>query len=331
MRWRMSLSVLAAVFFAAMLTRFHEPSRGDETIGRSAGPVGSPEGRYNRQLWWIPVADTSSGKDKSSGNTADKVLLETMVYSPPGSGPFPLVTINHGKPAPGSDLRSERPDFEKAAHWFVERGFIVAVPLRRGYGRSQGVESDMVGTCATLDYVATSEQAAMDIEGVIAYLGTQRDVDADHVIVVGHSHGGFAALGVAADAHKGVRAIVNFAGGTGSWGLFNAMQLPRRLVQGRLCNGRDNLLSALNRLGERNSLPQLWLYAVNDRTFDPELAQAMFQAYRERSRFPISFVALPASPVNGHLLFAQDDVSSWAPYVDRFLQTLQIPGYRAVH
>jgi dienelactone hydrolase len=319
----MSLSLLTAVLFAAMLPRFHGPSHADETIERSAGPVGSPEGRYNRQLWWIPVA--------SSGKATDTVQLETKIYSPPGPGPFPLVTINHGKPAPGSDLRSERPDFERAAHWFVDRGFIVAVPLRRGYGRSQGVESDMVGTCATLNYVATSEQTAMDIEGVIAFLATKSMVDGNNVVVVGHSHGGFGALGVAANARKGVRGIVNFAGGTGSWGLFNAMQWPRRIVQGRLCNGRANLLSALGQLGERNTLPQLWLYAINDKTFDPELAQAMFQAYRKRSRGPVSFVALPASPVNGHLLFAQDDVSSWAPSVNQFLQALQIPGYRVIH
>lgn len=318
----MSLSILAVVFSAAMLTRFHGPSHEDEAIERSAGPVGSPEGRYNRQLWWIPVA--------SSGNATDKALLETMIYSPPGAGPFPLITINHGKPAPGSDLRSERPDFERAAHWFVDRGFIVAVPLRRGYGRSEGVESDMVGTCATLNYVATSEQTATDIEGVIAFLATKSMVDATNVVVVGHSHGGFGALGVAAGTHKGVRGIVNFAGGTGSWGLFNVMQWPRRILQGRLCNGREHLLSALGQLGERNSLPQLWLYAKNDATFNPELAQAMLESYRERSRFPISFVALPASPTNGHLLFAQDDVSSWAAPVDHFLQALQIPSYRAI-
>lgn len=323
MRSSMSLSILAAFFFAAMLTRFHVLSHEDKKIERSAGPIGLPEGRYNQQLWWIPVA--------ASSKTTDKVLLETMIYSPSGSGPFPLVIINHGKPAPGSDLRSERPDFEIAAHWFVDRGFIVAVPLRRGYGRSEGFESDMVGTCATLDYVATSEQTAIDIEGVIEFLATKSMVDGNNVVVVGHSHGGFGALGVAAGAHKGVRGIVNFAGGTGSWGLFNAMQWPRRIVQGRLCNGRQQLLSALNKLGERNSLPQLWLYAINDATFDPELAQAMLKEYRERSRFPITFVALPASPVNGHLAFAQDDVSSWAPSVDYFLQTLQIPGYRAIH
>lgn len=320
MRWRISLSILAVFCFGAMLTLLHKPSYEKEKIERSAGPTGTPEGRYNRQLWWIPV-----------GGTTSKVLLEAIVYSPSGTGPFPLITINHGKPAPGSNLRFIRPGFETAAHWFVDRGFMVAVPLRRGYGRSEGVESDMVGTCATLNYVATSEQTAIDIEGVIKFFATQSMVDANNVVIVGHSHGAFGALGVAAGTPKGVRGIVNFAGGTGSWGLFNAMQWPRRIVQGRLCNGRQNLLSALGQLGERNSLPQLWLYAANDTTFDPELAQAMLKAYRERSRYPITFVTLPASQEGGHNIIAQDDVTSWAPSVDHFLQTLQITGYHAAH
>src|SRR5262249_36447446 len=173
MRRHLSLVIFAAVFSAAMITIFHKPSHANDVIERVAGPTGSPEGPYNQQLWWIPVL--------SSGELATKVLLETMVYSPPGSGPFPLVTINHGKPAPGTDLRSMRPDFETAAHWFVDRGFIVAVPLRQGYGRSEGAESDMVGTCATLDYLATSKQTARDIEGAIDYLVTNSMVDGNNV------------------------------------------------------------------------------------------------------------------------------------------------------
>lgn len=318
MNWRISLSILAAISIAVMVTNQHKSARDDDKIERVAGPHGAPEGHYNQQLWWVPIPSIGEAK----------VLLETVVYSPPGSGPFPLVTINHGKPAPGSDLRSIRPEFEAAAHWFVDRGFFVAVPLRRGYGRSEGVESDMVGSCANLDYVATSEQTAAEIEGVIDYLATRSLVDGDHVVVVGHSHGGFGALGVAADAPAGVRGVINFAGGSGSWGMFNLWQLPRRILQGRLCNGRKEFLSALRMLGERNSLPQLWLYAVDDSTFAPELVQAMLRAYQERSRFPVSFVSLPASQGGGHVLFAGDDVSHWAPSVDHFLRSLEIPGYR---
>ncbi len=249
-----------------------------------------------------------------------------MVYSPSGPGPFPLAIINHGKPPPGSDTRSIRPGFEIAARWFVDRGFIVAVPMRRGYGRSQGEVADMVGNCATMDYMATARQTALDIKGVIEFLAKENNVGSQ-VVLVGHSHGGFGVLGVAADAPRSVVGIVDFAGGTGNWGSSSVWQLPRRILQGKICNGRQHLLSALGQLGERNSVPQIWLYAENDETFNPELAQAMLDAYQEKSRFPVFFVSLPASGKDGHMLFERDEVTNWGPAVDRFLKSLNIGGY----
>jgi hypothetical protein len=98
-----------------------------------------PPGPGNRQLWSVPV-----------GTGAEQSLLETMVYRPPGAGPFPLVTINHGKPRPGdSDPSAMHPGFGAAAHWFVDRSFAVAVPMRRGYGLSPGPISDTPALAAT--------------------------------------------------------------------------------------------------------------------------------------------------------------------------------------
>jgi dienelactone hydrolase len=186
----------------------------------------------------------------------------------------------------------------------------------------------MVGTCATLDYISTAKQTALDIEGAIEFMKQQSIVDGSHVVVVGHSHGGFGALAVAADDLKGVVGIVSFAGGTGLWKASTVWELLRRTVQGKICNGREHLLSALRQLGERNSVPQMWLYAENDETFNPELALAMLTAYREKSRFPVLFVNLPPSQKSGHMLFERDDVISWAPAVNNFLKDLDIPGYR---
>jgi dienelactone hydrolase len=321
MRWISSLLVLAALFLVATFLLFESSSYEEEKIQRAVGPIGLPQGPYNQQLWWIPV--------ESIGDTVQQLLLETMVYAPSGQGPFPLVVLNHGKPTPGSDLRSIRPGFDAAARWFVDRGFIVAVPLRRGYGHSQGAVADMAGTCATLDYVATAKQTAVDIESIIGFMTRQSIVDQRNVVVVGHSHGGFGALGVAADAFKGVVGVVNFAGGTGLWKPSTGWQWIRRIVQGKICNGRQNFLAALAQLGEQNSVAQVWLYAENDELFNPELAQEMLNAYEKKSRFPIFFISLPPSLSNGHMLFAEDTVTSWAPAVNGFLKKLHIPGYLA--
>ena len=122
---------------------------------------------------------------------------------------------------------------------------------------------------------------------------------------------------------------MDFAGGTGNWGAFSLWERLRRIVQGKFCNGRQHLLSAVSELGQRNSLPQIWLYSQNDQTFDPDLAREMLNAYQKTSRISVTFVLLPASATDGHMLFAKDDATSWGPSVNEFLKTLNLRGYLA--
>jgi dienelactone hydrolase len=289
------------VIFLAMLA----PScAGNQGRDRHPGPAEVPLGPDNKQLWWVPI---DAGSEES--------LLETTVYRPSGPGPFPLVTINHGKPRPdGTDPSAMRPSFGAAAHWFVDRGFAVAVPMRRGYGLSSGPISDTAGPCSDRDYFATALKTAADMEGVVAYLRKQMFVDRNRVVVVGQSYGGLGALGVAYDKPEGVIGIVNFAGGAGS-------NRP-----GEICSGRERLIAAVGRLGEHNLLPQVWLYAENDHYFEPSLAHAMVEAYRAGSRASVTFVDLPPFGEDGHFTFARGDPAIWAAPVDRYLANLQIAG-----
>jgi dienelactone hydrolase len=273
---------------------------GNQPLDRHPGPVDVPLGPDNKQLWWIPI---ETGAEQS--------VLETTVYRPSGPGPFPLVTINHGKPRPGTtDPQAMHPGYGAAAHWFVERGFAVAVPMRRGYGLSSGSISDAVGSCGDRDYFATALKTAADMEGVVGYLRNQRFVDRDRVIVVGHSYGGLGALGVAYDKYPGVVGVINFAGGAGS------------IRPGEICSGPERLIAAVGRLGEGNLLPQMWLYAANDHYFEPSLAHAMVEAYRAGSRAPVTFIDLPPFRDDGHLTFSRGDPAIWAAPVDRYLANL---------
>jgi pimeloyl-ACP methyl ester carboxylesterase len=175
------------------------------------------------------------------------------------------------------------PVFDLAAGWFVEHSFAVAIPMRRGYGSSQGEISDIVGDCDDRDYFTSARMHAPDIEGVIAYMQRQSFVDPNYVVVLGHSWGGLGALGAAYDAPRGVVGILNFAGGGGSF------------APGQICGGTDRLIADVGRLGTGNPIPQIWLYAENDHFFAPPLAHAMFEAYRANARAPITFVDLPRS------------------------------------
>lgn len=62
------------------------------------------------------------------------------VCRPPTDSPARLVVINHGSPPDSSDRPRMQPGRcdQEAAQWFTTRGYVVAFPLRRGYGASGG-------------------------------------------------------------------------------------------------------------------------------------------------------------------------------------------------
>jgi len=271
--------------------------------GPQAGPAGAPFDPDNWQQWWVPITTPATG--------SHVFLLETVVYRPAGDGPFPLVTINHGKPLGGEVVtRTMHPDYVLAARWFVDRGFAVAVPMRRGYGSSQGDIDDIAGPCNDRDYFATARLTAAEMEGVIDYMRQQSFVDPKNVVVLGHSWGGLGALDVAYDAPPGIVGIINFAGGAGS------------IAPGQICSGKDRLIAAVGRLGAGDHIPEIWLYAENDDHFPPPLAHAMYDAYRANARAPVTFVDLPPFDGDGHLTIMRGDPAIWGPAVGNFLAGL---------
>ena len=277
---------------------------GGAVAGPPAGPQGAPTGPYNRQQWRVPITTPATG--------SHVFLLETVVYRPMGAGPFPLVTINHGKPRGGEfAARGMHPGYVQAAHWFVDRGFAVAVPMRRGYGDSEGAVADSAGKCSDRDYFASARLTAAEMEGVVAYLRQQSFVDPQHVVVLGHSWGGLGALGVAYDAAPGIIGVIDFAGGGGSF------------APGRICGGEHRLVADVGRLGAGDRIPGIWLYAANDQFFAPPLAHAMFAAYRAGAKAPVSFTDLPPFGEDGHSTLSRGDPGIWGAAVERFLAGLR--------
>ena len=267
-----------------------------------AGPAGPETASDRAQLWWVPVHPYS--------NRDDAFLLETRLYRPVGSGPFPLVTINHGVPGDKLRLRATEPAYQAVAHWWVGQGYAVAVPLRRGIGRSQGEFAESTDTCDATDFARVAFTAAADIKGVVRYLATEPFIDPHRTVIVGQSVGGFAGLAVAADPSPGVVAAVDFAGGIGGYG------------DGDICGGADGLVEAARQLGLRAKIPTLWLYSANDQWFGA-VARPMFDAYRAGSKPPASFVALPPFSYDGHATLYRADPSVWASAVAAFMATVR--------
>ena len=269
---------------------------------------------------WAPAAQAQQGvtlEDRRLSIQLDhrSFSLVARVFRPAGEGPFPLVVINHGTPS--GDLArlraAELTSLDRPARWFAEHGFIVLTMLRPGFGPSDGPFMERSTPCANRDYVRDAHQTA-DVEAaIIDSAKALPGVDARRVVVVGHSAGGFGAVALADAPPPGVLGVISFAGGKGVDG------------NGGVCSGVARLAHAGSVLGRANRLPQLWLYAPNDKEFPPSVARPLYDAYRAGSKPPVKFVDLPPVGDDGHLAFIGDpDV--WAAPVLAFLGELGASG-----
>lgn len=260
-------------------------------LAQSPGPQGATS---REQEWRIPAAGGSP-------------LLSTMVYRPRGDGPFPLMVANHGSPAPDA-IR----EFQYVSSWFVDRGYVVAVPWRRGYGRTGGAMADGMGSCNSPVYPKAGLATASDITAVIDYLRTQPFVLPTRTIVVGHSAGGWGTMALSATNPPGVAGMVNFAGGRGG-----RCAMP----SGRYGVGAPDLLvETAGKWGRTARVPMLWIYAANDSYFDHPLARRMADAYTGAGgRADVQLVGAVGD--DGHqLLSIRPGLSVWQPLVAAFLQ-----------
>jgi len=266
----------------------------------AAGAGGSRPLRRVEDLWMIP------GGQGPDGTPA---FLRSQIYAPPGRGPFPVAVINHGSPGdPGRQIMG-LPTYRDASEWFVRRGYMVVLPLRRGYGEG-GAWPENPGTCEDPDFISAGNAAADDIEAVVRHLRRLSIVRRDRILLVGQSAGGFGVIAAAARNPEGVFGVINIAGGRLA-GEGDARCEPERLVQ---ANGR---------FGETAKVPSLWLYAENDSYFDPELSRQMVSAYGEAGGRAV-YVLLPPFKDEGHRMFGDPDgLALWTPQVAAFLDALE--------
>ncbi|EXI91761.1 MAG: Poly(3-hydroxybutyrate) depolymerase [Candidatus Accumulibacter sp. BA-94] len=254
----------------------------------------------------LPATLNEEVRMLSVGTGWSSVELETTFFVPPGVGPFPLVVINHGRMT-GDPRFDPRARYLVASREFLQRGYLVAVPMRPGFSKSGG--SYVAPRC---NIERNAEPLA---ETIIAFLREMRrrpDVDPDRILLVGESEGGMVAMAAAATGFPGLRGVLNFAGGL------------RPNVAA--CLWQEALVEAFAVFGASSRIPSLWFYGDNDSYWGHDLPRNMFHAYRDAGGQAelISYGNFAAG--DAHTMFASPQgVAIWWPESERFLRQIGLP------
>lgn len=279
MKWRFQRNALLLAWFAASAATSQA-----ETLNQFLG----------EQIVQVPTQNRSRVA----------INLETTLYRPPGTGPFPVVIINHGK-AKGASRLQDRSRYVWAAREFLERGYMVVLPMRQGFANSGGT------------YIASHCNAetngrihAQDVLATLAYLKTQPDADLSRVVVIGQSQGGLVTMAFGTLNYPGVRGLINFVGG----------------LRAKSCTSWEGgLISAFAAYGRETKTPSLWFYGDNDSYWKPWLYREMHQRYVQAGG-PARLVAFGKFEDDAHNLFgARRGVPVWLPEVEKFLGELKLP------
>jgi dienelactone hydrolase len=234
---------------------------------------------------------------------ARPIVLEATFYPPASPGPAPLAIFTHGSDVGRNQLRTW--SFSTEARWLRDNGFAVLALMRRGRGRSEGINGeedfgrDHEGGLIVVS--AGIAQAVEDLESAIAYGRQLRGVRPGPVLLAGQSRGGFLAMHYAGLKPGEVMGVVNFSGG---WYPYGPVTTPYYANAGR---------------GAYDKVPQLWLYADNDRLYEEALIREYHQAFTAGGG-SARFELLHGVPGDGHLLRLFPD--RWRRIADEFLASL---------
>ncbi|WP_287882090.1 hypothetical protein [Aquitalea sp.] len=251
------------------------------------------------------------------GSTLD---MPALLYLPAGLGPFPVLLFSHGRA--GSTQQRHQLKYplgrSQLAYW-LGKGFAVVAPIRPGYGNTGGGDPEYhsarmlaAGVCSSHpDYRQTAAGGSVAVQAALRWISQQPWGAGQPIVLEGQSVGGLLTVAVGASSPPGVIGYINFAGGAGG----NPEKSP-----GQSCE--PQALAALYAdFGRHTTLPNLWIYAVNDQYWGADEPVAWHQAFAAGGS-PTYFVHAPAvADGDGHGL-SRHASALWATEVDAFLRRL---------
>ena len=275
---------------------------GDWMDGKKISPQAPEDAKVflNEHIVWVPMQ-----------NDSQAIKIQTTVFQPDGSGPFPLVIISHGVPSdsdkPEVAKVKYRQRFSAQAKEFVNNGFVVAVPMRRGYGYSGG-KMNMYSASSFFTIQTFGLEDAKDIKATIDFMSHQSSVDGKRIVLVGQSGGGLASLAYGSLADPNLKGIINFAGGL-------------KLSSTRL-DWPNEMAKAFGNYAKTTKVSSIWFYTENDSFFPPDVARRGYEAYQKNGGQAKLF-SLPAFKKDGHTLFHSADGNQiWREEVLKFLEQI---------
>ena len=240
----------------------------------------------------------------------DRTIAAT-VLRPEGQGPFGAVVLNHGVSASARERARESSDLLiNAAAVFARRGYVVVMPLRRGFGATGGEMAEDPGSCANPDYFTAEGKAAEDVMAAYDYARELPYVDGNRMILAGQSAGGMVSLFTAGTRNPpGLVAVLSFAAGRGG---------DPDATPGVPC-AVEPVARVLDTLGRNIRAPVLMNYSENDLFFSPKVSRGWYERLVAGGA-KAEYALQPAFGKDGHYIFGDTlGVRYWLPTVEAFL------------
>jgi len=224
-------------------------------------------------------------------------------------GRYPTVVFHHGSTGNGSDPSRFGLTFtsKSVTRYFVERGWMVAFPQRRGRGRSDGLYDEgfkpdrSAYSCQEDLTLGGAARALDDLDAITDWMRSRADVDTTRMLVGGASRGGILSIAHVARRPEVYLGAINFVGGWISEGCGDYRSVNRTLfVEGAAFPG-----------------PSLWLYGENDSFYSLAYSRTNFDSFSMAGGLG-SMIELTRAPgLNGH--FVINDLELWERTMDEFI------------
>jgi dienelactone hydrolase len=199
-------------------------------------------------------------------------------------------------------------EFQPLARFFVQRGWAVIMPSRRGRGGSEeydegfGIDRSRGYTCDPSLSMPGADRALRDIEAAMGAILTMPFVDPSRVVIGGVLRGGILSVAYAGQHPEQVKGVINFVGG---W-------------LGYAAKPFSTVNQEIFRRGARYPGETIWLYGDWDQFYPLFHSRENFAAFQAAGGKGVFHEFTPPPGLSGHAIAARPEL--WASVLDAYLK-----------